>query len=71
MHHQTIDPPEEQTMTTTLVPPVPQVALPALGADPTAATGPMARRPVAPPAVDIIDQWGMDSFPASDPPSNW
>jgi hypothetical protein len=20
---------------------------------------------------DIVDVWGMDSFPASDPPTNW
>jgi hypothetical protein len=20
---------------------------------------------------DVVDQWGMDSFPASDPPANW
>ena len=20
---------------------------------------------------DIVDQWGLDSFPASDPPANW
>jgi hypothetical protein len=23
------------------------------------------------PTPDIVDQWGMASFPASDPPANW
>jgi hypothetical protein len=29
-----------------------------------------AVRPAAGP-IDIVDQWGMHSFPASDPPANW
>jgi hypothetical protein len=27
------------------------------------------RRPE--PRVDIVEQWGLESFPASDPPANW
>jgi hypothetical protein len=27
--------------------------------------------PAAAPLVDVVDQWGMHSFPASDPPANW
>lgn len=23
------------------------------------------------PAPDILEEWGMQSFPASDPPANW
>ncbi len=26
---------------------------------------------VALPPDDIVDQWGVQSFPASDPPANW
>ena len=26
---------------------------------------------VTAPTVDLVDVWGRDSFPASDPPANW
>jgi hypothetical protein len=26
---------------------------------------------VADSAFDIVDEWGVQSFPASDPPANW
>ena len=29
------------------------------------------RRAEAPIPVDVVDQWGIHSFPASDPPANW
>ncbi len=27
--------------------------------------------PETPGRPDLVDQWGLDSFPASDPPANW
>ena len=27
--------------------------------------------PTATPEHDLVDEWGEQSFPASDPPSNW
>ena len=36
---------------------------------------PMSRgvgdRPTAHLRTDIVEEWGVQSFPASDPPSNW
>jgi hypothetical protein len=30
-----------------------------------------ARTHVEPIVLDLVDVWGQDSFPASDPPANW
>jgi hypothetical protein len=32
---------------------------------------PLRPQPEISTPVDVVDQWGMHSFPASDPPSNW
>ena len=37
----------------------------------SAGFGTAANVPAATVAVDIVDQWGAHSFPASDPPANW
>ena len=53
-------------------PPVPPLHAPALSSTHVTVRGslddaaaPAASRP------DIVEEWGMQSFPASDPPSNW
>jgi hypothetical protein len=32
---------------------------------------PAARKPAPVDRIDIVEQWGHQSFPASDPPANW
>jgi hypothetical protein len=36
-----------------------------------AAVPPAKHRPATSTGPDIVDIWGRDSFPASDPPANW
>lgn len=36
-----------------------------------ATSGAPSHEPKVPAAWDMVDEWGLQSFPASDPPSNW
>jgi hypothetical protein len=49
--------------------------LDALDGDRTSRVAPVVRHPEeagpVPLRVDIVEEWGMQSFPASDPPANW
>jgi hypothetical protein len=40
----------------------------------TTVAGPVAgqaRNARTEPLIDIVEEWGLQSFPASDPPTNW
>jgi hypothetical protein len=51
------------------MPPVPTVTLEP--ASTTAAGAPSEDSEGAGTAWDLVDEWGAQSFPASDPPANW
>jgi hypothetical protein len=36
-----------------------------------ASIGPLQGRQIDRYSMDIVDEWGTQSFPASDPPANW
>ena len=59
---------------TLTLPPVPSLHALALTSTHVAAHAPLDDAARAAPALsrpDIVEEWGKQSFPASDPPSNW
>ena len=52
---------------------VPARGVPAAPAEPQTVAGHASQLPPdgANPDWDIVDEWGAQSFPASDPPANW
>jgi hypothetical protein len=54
---------------------IPTTALETLAGDRQIHVVPNARRPAEAKSirvpVDIVEEWGLQSFPASDPPANW
>jgi hypothetical protein len=54
------------TLTRVPEPRIAQLELMDLPVAPVASTGTEQASP-----VDIVDEWGIQSFPASDPPANW
>lgn len=53
------------TLSPPAVRPAPRSAVP--GSRPPRTAAARSQRPV----IDVVEDWGLASFPASDPPSNW